>query len=150
MKTILNRTLDKGLLALLVAFTIMSVGSAAFAISKKDLRRADERGSVEVVVLYLNPLQQEKKQELFFEITLDTHSANLSQYDMGKISFLRIDGGPEINASEWVKPGGGGHHISGTLIFNSPDTSAEKVLELVIKTVGGVEERVFQWKLPLE
>lgn len=135
---------------LLVAFTIMSVTSAAFALTKKDLRRTDERGSVEVVVLYLNPLQQEQTQDLSFEVTLDTHSANLAQYDMKKISFLRVDGGTETKASEWIKPGGGGHHISGTLIFKSPDTSADKILELVIKTVGEVEERIFQWKLPLE
>lgn len=150
MKIILNCGINKGFWALLVAFMIMSLTSAAFALTKKDLRRTDERGSVEVVVLYLNPLQQEQTQDLSFEVTLDTHSANLAQYDMKKSSFLRVDGGPEIKASEWIKPGGGGHHLAGTLIFKSPDTSADKILELVIKTVGEVEERIFQWKLPLE
>lgn len=150
MKIILNCGINKGFWALLVAFMIMSLTSAAFALTKKDLRRTDERGSVEVVVLYLNPLQQEQTQDLSFEVTLDTHSADLSQYDMGKISFLRVDGGPEMEASGWIKPGGGGHHLSGTLTFKAPDITAMDALELVIKTVGGVEERIFQWKLPLE
>lgn len=147
----INNILSRIVFFLLFAAIItISFSAAAFALSKKDLRRTDDRGPVEVVALYLNPLEKENNQEFSFEITLDTHSGSLSQYDMKKITVLRIDGGPEINALGWFKPGGGGHHTSGILKFKASAPADAKLLELLVKNVGGVDERIFKWELPIE
>lgn len=117
---------------------------------KKDLRRIHEEGSVEMAVLYLNPLNQEAGSELSFEVRMNTHSVNLDAYEIEKISFLRVDGGAEQKALGWVKPGGGGHHRSGVLKFAGPSPSGAQSLQVIIRGIGGVQERVFEWKLPLE
>lgn len=118
-------------------------------LAKKDLRRTNDEGPVEMAVLYLNPLRQEAGSELSFEVRMNTHSVNLDAYEMEKISFLRIDGGDEQKALGWSKPGGGGHHRSGILKFAGPIPSNAKSLQVIIRGVGGVQERVFEWRLPL-
>lgn len=135
---------------LVATFLVIGIQANSFAITKKDLRRVDESGSVEVVVLYLNPLKQTEDKEIAFEITLDTHSADLSQYKLEEVSFVRVGGGPEIKASGWLNPGGGGHHKSGTVTFETTVSPSADSLELIVRGVGGVEERVFKWKLPVE
>jgi len=117
---------------------------------KRDLRRTNDEGPVEITVLYLNPLRKEAGSELSFEVRMNTHSVNLDTYGMENISFLRVDGGTEQKALGWLKPGGGGHHRSGVLRFAGPIPSNAQSLQLIIRGIGGVQERVFEWKLPLE
>jgi hypothetical protein len=119
-------------------------------LKKKDLRRTNDEGPVEIAVLYLNPLRQEAGLELSFEVRMNTHSVKLDTYEMENISFLRVNGGTEQKALGWVKPGGGGHHRSGVLRFAGPIPSGAQSLQVIIRGLGGVQERVFEWKLPLE
>jgi len=81
---------------------------------------------------------------------MNTHSVNLDAYEMEKISFLRVDGGKEQKALGWFRPDGGGHHRSGVLKFAGPVPAGAQSLQVIIRGVGGVQERVFEWKLPLE
>ena len=134
--------------ALLAALLTLSAGSNSFAVSKKELRQISDNGSVEVVAVYLNPLGKSNGNQQSFELTLDTHSADLSQYKLKELSTLKVEGGTEIQASEWKNTGGGGHHVSGTLTFDVSDLGNAKYIELVVKNVGGVEERVLRWLLP--
>jgi hypothetical protein len=119
-------------------------------LTKRDLRRTNDEGPVEITVLYLNPLRKEAGSELSFEVRMNTHSVKLDAYEMEKISFLRVDDGAEQKAQGWFKPGGGGHHRSGLLKFVGPIPSNAQSLQLIIRGIGGVQERVFEWKLPLE
>ncbi|MBI4491652.1 MAG: hypothetical protein HY690_02530 [Chloroflexi bacterium] len=86
-----------------------------------------------------------------FAVVLDTHSVDLDRYDLRQLARLRTDQGLEALPSGWDAPQGG-HHRSGTLAF--PTTTAEgrpligpdtRTVELVIRDVAGVPERVFQW-----
>jgi len=124
--------------------------NTAQAITKKDLRRVNDEGPVEVTIVYLNPLQKKTGSQISFEVRMNTHSVNLDAYEMDKVCFLRIDGGSEQRALGWFEPGGGGHHVSGVLKFAGPIPSDAKSLRLIIREVGEVPERVFEWKLPLE
>lgn len=132
----------------LAALLTLSIGSNSFAVSKKEMRRTSNIGSVEVVAVYLNPLRKSDGNQQSFELTLDTHSVDLSQYKLEELSTLKVEGGTEIKASGWKKPGGGGHHASGTVTFDVPDLGNAKYIELIVKNVGGVEERVLRWLLP--
>lgn len=139
-----QRVLGFSLLALFLTFLF---NTSSFALSKKELRRIDNKGSVEIIAVYLNPLGKSEDNQQSFELTLDTHSDDLSRYKLSELSTLKIDGGTEIAASEWKNQGGGGHHISGTIAFDVSNVSVAKYIELVVKNVGGVEARIFRWDL---
>lgn len=81
-----------------------------------------------------------------FDVAMNTHSVDLSD-DMTKISILRDDVGQEYKPTAWYGPGGGGHHRAGTLKFAAL-ISKPKYVELVIKGLAQVPERVFRWDLP--
>lgn len=134
--------------SLIVALLTLSLGPNVFAVSKKELRRVSDDGPVAVAATYLNPLGKSDDNQQSFEVTLDTHSVNLSQYRLEELSTLRVEGGGEMSASGWKKPGGGGHHISGIVTFDIPDPVAGSNIELIVRDVGGVKERVFKWQLP--
>ena len=122
----------------------------AGAVSKKDLRRVNKEGPVEVTVLYLNPLEKDSGEDLAFEVRMDTHSADLDGYRVDTLSVLQVDNSEALKPLGWFKPGGGGHHISGTLKFMGPVPDGAGILRLTIRDIGSVPERVFEWNLPLE
>jgi hypothetical protein len=89
-----------------------------------------------------------------FDVVMDTHAVDLDGYDLTQLAVLRIDGGREVQPAGWDAPKGG-HHREGTLTF--PTTAADgspliapgtRTIELVIRDVAGVSERVFRWTLP--
>lgn len=86
-----------------------------------------------------------------FDVVLDTHAVDLDGYDLTQLAMLRIDGAREIQSTGWDAPKGG-HHREGTLTF--PATAADgsalitpgtRTIELVIRDIAGVPERVFRW-----
>ncbi|MGE5262146.1 MAG: hypothetical protein ACM3S0_02085 [Acidobacteriota bacterium] len=81
-----------------------------------------------------------------FDVAMNTHSVDLAD-DLTKISILRDDAGREYKATAWDGPGGGGHHREGSLKFAAL-TTKPKYVELVIKGLAQVPERVFKWDLP--
>ncbi len=81
-----------------------------------------------------------------FDVAMNTHSVELID-DMTQIAILRDDAGKVYKATAWDGPGGGGHHREGTLKFPAL-TSKPKYVELVIKGLAQVPERVFKWDLP--
>ncbi len=86
---------------------------------------------------------------LVFNAAMNTHSVDLDQYDLGELAVLRDDGGKEYRPSFWDSAPGG-HHRRGTLIFPLPDSLRQgqaQYLELIIRDVAGVKERVLKWEL---
>ncbi|MHB0869820.1 MAG: hypothetical protein ACYC66_10505 [Chloroflexota bacterium] len=120
--------------------------------ASKGTTRTDEGGSVTIEVTWENP--RDTNGPLAFSVAMDTHSVNLDGYDLGKLALLRNDRGQELKPERWDAPSGGGHHRSGTLSFSAKDGSGKpvvdagvRVLELVIRDVAGVKERVLKWKV---
>lgn len=105
--------------------------------------KSNEGGGVTVEV---TPSVLEVGKPIAFDIAMNTHSVDLSD-DMTKIVILRDDAGKEYPPTAWEGPGGGGHHRSGTLKF-APLTSKPKFVELVVKGLAKVPERVFRWDSP--
>ena len=91
-------------------------------------------------VIYLNP---DATDEPRFQVVLDTHSVNLDAYDLKSIAVLRDDTG-KAYASTGVESKGSGHHREATVSFSKLSSDAKRV-ELVIKDIAGVKERVFRW-----
>jgi hypothetical protein len=83
-----------------------------------------------------------------FNVALNTHSVDLG-FDLTEVGALRCDQGQEFEATAWDGSGPGGHHRSGVLKFAALDHPTSFV-EVVIRDVAKVPERVFRWDVPGE
>lgn len=81
-----------------------------------------------------------------FLVMLDTHSVNLDAYTFAEIVRLRDGQGGELAPTAVEGDEGGGHHRRATIHFALPEPKP-KTLELVVKGVADVPERVFRWTL---
>ena len=104
--------------------------------------QASSGGGVTVKVTYLNPNSADEPR---FQVVLDTHSVNLDAYDLKSMTVLRDDAGKNY-AATGVENKGSGHHREATVSFAKLDPDAKRV-ELVLKDVAGVQERVFRWNI---
>ena len=99
-------------------------------------------GGVTVKVIYLN---QGATDEPRFQLVLDTHSVNLDAYDLKSIAVVRDDTGKAYPSTS-VENKGGGHHREAIMSFSKLSPEVKRV-DLVIKDVAGVKERVFRWNV---
>ncbi len=75
------------------------------------------------------------------DASINTHSVNLDQFDLTKITLLEYE---EKTIKPVSAPKLSGHHSSGTLAF---DTGKEiKNFKIIIKGIPAVDERVFEWE----
>ena len=95
-------------------------------------------GGVTVKVTYLAQTDHESR----FSVALDTHSANLDVYDLKTLIILRDDTGLLLQPTA-IENKGSGHHREAILTFPRPSTR-RTWLELVIKDIAGVKERLFR------
>ena len=80
-----------------------------------------------------------------FEVVMDTHSKELST-DLAQTAVLTDDTGRDYAPIAWQGDPPGGHHREGILQF-PPPAGNPKSVELKIKDIGGVSERIFRWEL---
>lgn len=98
------------------------------------------------VTIEITPVDLERAASQWkFNVIFTTHSGSLD-FDPMKIASLTDDRGNVSRPIAWEGPGPGGHHREGTLIFNPVDPSPEYV-ELKIKDVSEVPERLFKWSI---
>lgn len=153
-------------LAVLGTVLLLAAGSAVGQ-NSGPATRTENSGGISVKATYLtaahfkatpnDPLigKVDPERTLVIAITLDTHSGNLSAYDFVKNALLRNDRGQQLAAIRWVPTAEGPHHRGGGLVFPKTVQSGQsfesdaKALELVVRNLGGVAERVFRWSLPL-
>ena len=103
-----------------------------------------QSNSEQAVTVLVTPLNlPEGGETLDFEVAFNTHSVDLS-FDPAAISVLRDDQGREYAAIAWEGSEPGGHHRSGVLKFTVPE-NVPAFVEVVIRGVAGVQERVFHW-----
>jgi len=129
--------------ALLLSKTSKPAQSRGILVSRGGpvlLAITNDEGGVEVTA---TPILR-KEGTLDFEISLETHSVELSN-DLTSDSVLIDEAGRTYSPSSWEGDPTGGHHRSGILRFNESLPGSK--LNLVIKNVGGVPERSFKWKM---
>jgi len=78
------------------------------------------------------------------KLVLDTHSVNLDAYKLDAIATLRDDTGTTYPVVAVEQASGGGHHRQAVLRFGRVSAEA-KTIELVVRDVAGVNERIFRW-----
>ena len=80
---------------------------------------------------------------LLLRVQMDTHSGELSSYDVAAGSELAVDGGPRQVAVGWRPVSDSAHHRDGLLVFERPESASS--VELVLKELAGAPERLFRW-----
>ena len=117
-------------------------GGESFGATAPQTTRTDSGGGVTIKVTYL---ESKGADDLRFRVVLDTHSVNLDSYDLKTISILRDDAGNTYFPTV-VENKGSGHHWEAIVTFAKLSNSTKRV-EIVIKDLAGVKERVFRWDL---
>lgn len=145
-----------GVFILLVSLTLVlaacgGVGSAAGSSRPKSApagpgTQTSEGGNVTIKVTWNGAADGPT-----FTVAMDTHSVDLDSYDLRQLAVLKTSQGLEVQPSGWDAPKGG-HHREGTLRFPATGPNGQPLigvgtgtLELVIRDVAGVPERIFQW-----
>ena len=117
-------------------------GAESLAATASQPTRTNSGGGVTVKV---TPLDKKANGELRFQVALDTHSVNLDSYDLKTLAVLRDAAGNTYYPAS-VESKGSGHHREATVAFARPANGTKRI-ELVIRGIAGVKERVFQWEL---
>jgi hypothetical protein len=89
------------------------------------------------------------KGSLEFDVGMNTHSVELGQFDLTKLSQVVLVPGGTISDFTWQPAGpGSGHHVEGKLTARDPKglLSAAKSITLEIKGLASQDVRRFQWK----
>ncbi len=92
------------------------------------------------VSIELTPLGIEDNQ-FKVEVAVNTHSVDLSQFNLKEITTLEYNG-KSVNPVS--APGLDGHHSSGEIVFDIGEETDSFTIK--IKGIPKVEERVFAWE----
>ena len=128
-----------------VAWVFLAISYAVPAtVQAGALERKNDGGGITITALYVPA-----SDALEFRLTLDTHGGDLMKYDMAALTLLRVNGQGEAVAVGWKDDAKGSHHRSGVIRFArlDPASSGALTLEIVVRGVGGVPERILRWDL---
>lgn len=137
--------------------TPSSAKPSANSANRNTDRRDQGAGNVTVVATWLVAPARgfDPSTEIGFEVKLDTHSAELGAYDLSKIITLRDGAGREYAPLRWTGVANDSHHRDGIITFARTDeqsrpmiSESTQALELVVRDVAGIKERVLRWDNP--
>lgn len=150
--TVRNRYSLRGILLLILVAVFSITGCSSSAANPgggekpvNGLVQSSSGGAVTIDVKWL----AESRDLLTFDVSMNTHSVDLDSYNLKEIAVLRDDKGNEYRPISWDSTAGG-HHVSGKLTFSSPTSLAQgeaKYIQLSIRDIAGVKERVLKWEL---
>ena len=126
--------------AISVFIAALAIASYAFGAASSMSSASNSSGGVTVKATYNAPQPQN---ELRFEVVMDAQTVNLDRYHIKKIALLR-DASGKIHQPLKVETDGSEHHRSAEIYFARPAGGAQEV-ELVIKELAGVKERVLRF-----
>jgi hypothetical protein len=127
-----------------------------------ELTQSDSQGGVEIDATWVTPetlgkLDSEEARAygldgyVLLEVKFTTHSGDLSRLDMTGLSAIRVVG-QEYAPQAWESISDDSHHREGVLVFTrkAPDGASldAGTVELVMKGIADVPERVFRWQWP--
>lgn len=127
-------TMFTALLALAAFATFAAAGKKTFdAISTGTMESGD-------VVLELEPAMKGNGR-LVVKFSANTHTVDLSQFDLKVITTLQFDG-KEIKPSK--SDGLRGHHAFGKIVFDVGEEP--KSFKITVVGIPAIEERVYEWR----
>jgi hypothetical protein len=119
---------------------------------KKESITNSEGGNIYLEIEFKD-IENKNKEELIFEVSMYTHTEDLSRYyELDKFSEIIVDGLHIKNGITW-KRSGGGHHVSGILKIKNYYNGSKivdnntKEIKLKFKNIGDVKERIHLYKI---
>jgi hypothetical protein len=123
------------------------------------VRRDEAKGGISVEAILMSTEEMGQRghppDHIGFLLKLDTHTGDLLGYNLVALSELRSAPQRAVAALGWEPFSQDSHHRSGLLYFprNLPDgrsviPEAVPYLELSLRGLGGVPERVLRWEMP--
>ncbi|WP_059172039.1 hypothetical protein [Bacillus sp. FJAT-27445] len=112
--------------------------------TESPLSKTDNQGAVTIKASVLP--EESDGAKLTFEILMNTHSEDLSQYNLAELATIST-GGKELPSNfEWRTDGQDSHHMKGMLIWTG-QAVVDRDVTLVVKNIGDIPERRFIWNL---
>jgi len=127
-------------MAISIFVVALGIASYAFGAASSTSSASNSSGGVTLKATYNAPQPQN---QLRFELVLDAQTVNLDRYHLKKIALLR-DASGKTHQPLKVEANGSEHHRSAEIYFARPAGGAQEV-ELVIKELAGVKERVLRF-----
>ena len=122
---------------LIAVIAVVSTAAAAHGAASSISTSTQSSGGVTVKVTHRNPDPPDRHR---FEITLDSDSVNLDNYDLKSSVLLRA--GDKTYRPTTVENRGDGRHRDMTVVF--PRANLQGV-EVIVRDVAGVKERAFRF-----
>ena len=117
--------------------------------------QTDSAGSVTVEATWITPEHRSGNDEVqavaddyaiadvvLLHVEMNTHSVDLSGYDLASLATLDAGVGPELPL-DWVTISDDQHHTEGVIVFRRPSTAA--AVTLTLRDIGGVPARTLRW-----
>lgn len=114
-------------------------------INPKDdsLTRTDTQGAVAVIATIIP--EKSNTNQLVFELVLNTHSVDLSKYNISKASKIVFDCREESQEFIWKASSEDSHHMSGILTWDGQVTVDFKEVSLKLEQIDNIPVRTFSW-----
>ena len=127
-----------------------------------ELTQSDSQGGVGIDVTWVTPetlgeLDSEQARAygldgyVLLDVQFTTHSGDLSRLDMTALSAIRV-AGQEYAPQAWESISDDSHHREGVLVFTRKASDGVSLdagtVELVMKDIADVPERLFRWQWP--
>jgi hypothetical protein len=91
---------------------------------------------------------KEQSESTAIKLALDTYFVNLVRYDFEDLATLRDDTGKTYPVTSVERIGSGLKPRFRQAVLRFPRVAPEaKAIELIVKDVAGVKERVFRWNV---
>lgn len=122
--------------------------------TEAELTRSSQAAGITVSVTFMNPLlaPEETAGKLVFKVSLDTHTVDLSGFNLTQLAVLRTSEGVIVTEGfAWEPESESGHHRKGVLkiadtLNGAPILTKEtQWLELELKEIG-TPSRLFKWE----
>ena len=131
----------------LIIFTV-ALGGLAIPAGESLAASADSSGLTRQVagggVTVTATLLKDQGEGTAIKLALNTHSVGLDGYKFEALATLNDETGKTYPVTAVEQASGGGHHRQVVLRFGKLDPRA-KTIELIVKDVAGVKERIFHW-----
>lgn len=137
-------------LALAGGWTILTSSVAATETEAQPLSesaRFSDSGGVQIQVEFV--AGEGAPGQIEFRITLNTHSVDLSRFDLNQLSRVSLDPGGDLDDLTWSpESDSSAHHLSGRLSGSDPTglLSAAQQVILEIRDLPGQESHRFVWR----
>jgi hypothetical protein len=140
----MRRIFGLAVLGVIAAATVTSWSGEVVAASAVGAKLSQQvaGGGVTVAATLL----RDQGETTAIKLVLDTHSVGLDGYKFDEIAILQDDTRRSYPVVAVEQASGGGHHRQSVLRFGKVSPEA-KTIELVVKDVAGVKERIFRWSV---